>query len=69
MVESGQNIDLVVSELSELWSVLKFINAHNFDCKYLFSFSILSSINIAVLTFPNILEQHIVFDHFIHSLN
>jgi len=46
--------------------MLEFVHAHYFYCEYLFGFSMLGSVDIAVLAFSDALHEHVVLDHFIH---
>lgn len=68
MINLRKDADLVIREFTKLWCMFKFIQTHYFDCKKLFSFSMLCSVYIPILTLPDALHQDIVLYDFIHHL-
>lgn len=48
--------------------MFKFVHTHNLNCKYLFSFSVLCSIYIPILSFAYALHEYIVLHNFVHHI-
>jgi len=69
MIDLGKYIYLIVCELAQFRCMLKFVNTHNLYSKNLFSFSMLCSINISVLSFSYTLQKNIILNNLIHLKN
>lgn len=48
--------------------MLELIHIHHLHCVELFVFSILSLVDIAVLSLADLLQQHVVFDNLVHLI-
>jgi hypothetical protein len=68
VADFAENSDLVISELTELWGMLKLIHIHHLHCVELLVFSILSLVDITILSLADLLEQHVVFDYLVHLI-
>lgn len=67
VVDLGENSDLVVGEFAQFGSVFELFYVHDFDCKESLGLAVLSLVDISILTLSDLLDQHVVFDNFVHK--
>lgn len=46
--------------------MLELVDAHDLNCEYLFGFSMLGSVDVAVLALAHALHEHVVLHNFVH---
>ena len=66
VADLGEDGYFVIGELAEFGCMFELLNIHDLDCVVLMGLPVLGPVDVAVLSLPDLLQEHVVFNHLIH---